>query len=104
MAKAARRTCDAVHGLRGACPISTAPGWSHGHQALRGQRDGSELSPLPMAGAPAPLPACPALPPGLMLKVLWMELRRMQVTVLVTACMWEKSCMAHSGKAGAEPF
>lgn len=42
--------------------------------------------------------------PGLMLKVLWMELRRMQVTVLMTACMCEKSCMAHSGKAGAEPF
>lgn len=39
-----------------------------------------------------------------MLKVLWMELRRMQVTVLMTACMWEKSCMAHSGKVGTEPF
>lgn len=39
-----------------------------------------------------------------MLKVLWMELRRMQVTVLTTACMCEKSCMAHSGKAGTEPF
>lgn len=53
---------------------------------------------------PWPPPARPALPPGLMLKVFWMELRRMQVTVLVTACMWEKSCMAHSGKAGEEPF
>lgn len=42
--------------------------------------------------------------PGLMLKVLWMKLRRMQVAVLMTACMCEKSCMAHSGKLGAEPF
>lgn len=50
-------------------------------------------------------PAClgPGLP-GLMLKVLWIELRRMQVTVLMTACMCEKSCMAQSGKTGAEPF
>lgn len=39
-----------------------------------------------------------------MLKVLWIELRRMQVTVLMTACMCEKSCMAQSGKTGAEPF
>ena len=39
-----------------------------------------------------------------MLNELWMKLRRMQVTVLMTACMCEKSCMAQSGKAGAEPF
>lgn len=39
-----------------------------------------------------------------MVNELWMRLRRMQVTVLTTACMCEKSCMAHSGKAGAEPF
>lgn len=41
--------------------------------------------------------------PGLMLKVLWRELRLMQVTVLVTACIWEKSCMAQRGYSGPDP-
>lgn len=54
-----------------------------------------------MAGPPCTAWSCP---PGLMLKVLWMKLRRMQVAVLMTACMCEKSCMAHNGKLGAEPF
>lgn len=109
--------------------VSSAPGWFLYHRPLQGlpaimvQTVSTSPSPRALPALsfhtalsptfPAPTPLSPpqhtqqaseSALPGLMLKVLWMELRRMQVTVLMTACMCEQSCMAHSGKAGAEPF
>lgn len=104
-----------------ACRIRVqAPAWPRGGAGLgprrepvseaRRERGPPGLPALGRSAAPpnsqgeAPPCSSPASSPGLRLKVLWMVLRRMQVTVLVTACMWEKSCMAQSGYCGAEPL